>query len=175
MAGLDDAGMDRADRESGAGPRLRPAGTRTAAVSSLASVLPSGCAHAPAAMIEPGPRVGRADRLKPEEIVDRALSRIAGGWRAADGRKVSVRAGIAEHDDLAGVVSSSSAIWTCAGSPHRPSSVHAAVGELPRSPAASPRRRRSARGQGRCASCRLAVRESVEQGHGAHPSSLATC
>ena len=73
VAGLDDAGVHGADRDlmqrralrgmedvgrAGRGCRLRP---------------PQRRAHTPAAVVEPGPRIGRALRLEPVEIADGAL------------------------------------------------------------------------------------------------------
>ena len=103
MAGLDDAGMDRADRNLvqalafarqervGRAPRpQRPAATA------------SGWREAPAAMVEPGPRVGQADGGEPEQILDRALrAGCAGACRRPTEGKRPVGTGQRRDRDVA--------------------------------------------------------------------------
>ena len=101
MPGLDDAGMHRADRDlvqalalgrqEGVGRRRRPA---------LRSRAPSGCAHAPAAVVEPGPRIGQPLGLRPNRSRDRALQpdRRRHGARPTEGKWPSGQARLSTRD-----------------------------------------------------------------------------
>ena len=72
MAGLDDAGMDRADRDL---VQALAFGGEEAIGAAAARPLRIGAAermaHAPAAVVEPGALVEQALRLEPEEVADR--------------------------------------------------------------------------------------------------------
>src|SRR5262249_41647259 len=121
MAGVDDAGMNRADGNlvqafTGGGQegvRDAPRGSVTA----FSERVP----HIPTAEIEPGPRVRGADRFEAVEIAHRALQ--------ANGRRVEGPNGKCPPGHGRGTTatsrasSSSTAMCTAPVSPHRPSSV----------------------------------------------------
>ena len=100
VAGLDDAGMHGADRDL---VQRRPGG-RVERV----RVSGGGCrlvraqrlAHAPAAVIEPAARVGRALGLQPVKIADRPLQPQGRRVRGGDGREAPLRAGQADDEQL---------------------------------------------------------------------------
>ena len=58
--------------------------------------------HAPEAEIEPGPRVGRLNRIKTEQIADRAFEPNRGWMARCDARILSELARIANDGDITG-------------------------------------------------------------------------
>ena len=104
MAGLDDAGMNRSDRNLMQALAFDRQERISGCSAGAGAAAPSGCAR-PAAVIEPGPRVGRADRLPV-----RTGSRMARSkpdrrrMQRADRRKIAVAASKADNRDIAALV-----------------------------------------------------------------------
>ena len=172
MAGLDDAGMDRPDRNlvqalalggrNAIGRRsLRRAGVRAA---ERLRARPSGRGRATAALS------GDAVRLEPEEIADRPLEADRRRMRRADRGKAPVRTVEAERPRCAAPLVEQRHV-DGAGSPHRPSERPArprpARPIASRQPSASTRRRAATAG-GRRPAGRLPISESSSA-----PSSLS--
>ena len=174
MSGLDDAGMDRADRnlvEALALDRQERVGARPHA--RLPGVS-KGMGHAPEAEIEPGPRIGRAHGFRPKRSPIARSSLIAGGWSAAtEGNLPSRHSRV--NTPISPDGSSISARCTAPSSPHRPSMVaraatscwQASCQSVARNDGAPPRKV----GLHRAA----LFGDVAERGHGlAYPRSLAT-
>ena len=141
MAGLDDAGMHRPDRDlmqafaldRQEGVRRRRLRARLACAERMA--------HVPEAEVEPRPRVGRADGVEPEEIADRALEPDRRRMRARRRwDSVPSGAGEAEHGDVADRSLEQRHVHVAGVAPQAEQRRAAAASA--RSPAASRRRRR---------------------------------
>ena len=99
MPGFDDAGMHRADRDPVqmlALDREKRVG-RTAG--GIALRIAERMAEPPAPVIQPGPCVGQADGLEPEQVLDRPFEAYRGRMQFGHGRKLPVRAGQAQDAD----------------------------------------------------------------------------
>ena len=100
MPWLDDAGMNRPDRDLM--QVLALDGEEGIGLLRLAALLLGAerLGDAPETEIEPGPRVGRAGRLQAVEVFDGALEPDRRRMREADRRELAVGAGEREHDDV---------------------------------------------------------------------------
>ena len=122
MAGLDDAGMHRPDRnlvqalalnrQEIVGGRIAPRRRRSGA---------ERRAHAPGAVIEPGPTVGRAERRKAIEIAHRTLEPDRRRVEPSDGGEVGDLRTRTETTQGVAAPATRSARCTLSFSPHRPS------------------------------------------------------
>ena len=125
MPGLDDPGVHRADRnlmqvlafdrQKGVARTLRRRG----------AARPERMLHIPEPEIEPGPRVGQANRLDAEEIAECTFQPDGGRVQRPNGRIVSARTFDRDHRDLTPFSTAMCTAPNCAvsKSPHRPSSV----------------------------------------------------
>ncbi len=147
MAGLDDAGMDRADRDLMQALAFRRQ-ERIGRCGARRGPLAQRVAHAPAAMVEPGARVRRAGRLQAEQVADRALEpdrrRMLGADRGE--RRIAVQA---RDPDLAGRFVEQRHVDRARLAPQSQQGP-VARGEMQRSRCSRPRQSTTARGHGRC-------------------------
>ena len=171
MAGLDDAGMHRADRNL----------VQALAVHRQELVRRGLCrrpafaermAHIPEAEIEPRPRIGRADRLQAEQIADRAFEPDRRRMARRHARIFAPVAGVADDGDFSGRLVEQRHVHVARVAPQAEQSASAGGEQFDR-PRPAVVADKGARPRPVLFD-RLAVRNVVEQGHGGYPSSRAT-
>ena len=124
--------------------------------------------HVPEAEIEPGPRVGRADRVETEQIADRAFQPDRRRMARGDARILSGLAGVADDGDVAGCLVQQRHVHRRRVAPQaeqRAAAGRELIDRLPPAVLGHDRARPRPVPLGR-----LAMRDGVEQGHGAIPT-----